>query len=293
MTSTEFSDRSVIITGGASGIGLRAGKLFQDLGARNVILIDRDWTDSEANGEFNKLQTDFGDVEQIETSEGRRIRRMVHLEADVGNVDHIEALFDGGQDSIQRRVDSRVDVLVNAAGENLACDIVDVSPEQWDRVFASNLKSLFMLSRKVIPLMKENGGAIVNVSSTASLLPRTNDPVYGVSKSAMNDLTRRLALRRAENRIRVNAVCPGAVSGTRIQRDNGNNAADKEELRQQLISQMPLGEAFGRMIEPNEVAQLIVYLASDIAQMITGAVIPVDGGKSLGIPPHLNTNRVG
>lgn len=289
----EFSDRAIVITGGASGIGLETGKRFQRLGARKVLLIDWDWSDSELTDDFDRQEPSDGRGEGQQPDDGRTVRRMIRLQADVGRPADVERLFNGDHDSVQFHSDDRVDVLVNAAGENLACDIMDVSSEQWDRAFATNLKSAFLMTRQVIPMMSVRGGSIINVSSTASLLPRTNDPVYGVSKAALNDFTRRTALRRAENGIRVNAVCPGPVSNTRIQRANGRAAEDPAELERLLIQAMPIGTFHRRMVTPAEVAELIVYLSSDMSQMITGAVIPVDGGKALGIPPCLLTNRVG
>ena len=96
----EFRDRSVIITGGASGIGLETGKLFQRRSANKVILIDRDWSDSTANQEFAGLEAEYGEIECLETRDGRRIRRMVLLQANVGDPAEIERLFSGGRDSI-------------------------------------------------------------------------------------------------------------------------------------------------------------------------------------------------
>jgi NAD(P)-dependent dehydrogenase (short-subunit alcohol dehydrogenase family) len=264
MFSTDFTGRTVVITGGASGIGLKTGEMFAQANA-NVVLIDRDWKGSRTNGRFLKIQ------------------------ADVGSEEDVEAIFAGDKN----HKFTCVDVLVNSAGENLIQEIVRVSSAQWDRVMESNLKSAFLMCRAVIPLMEKKGGSIINVSSTASLLPRTNDPVYGISKAALNDLSRRLALKYGTDRIRMNAVCPGAVSHTRIQLTNRKNAKNRKKLEQQLINAMPLGRAFKRMIRPDEVASLIFFLAGESAKFITGAVIPFDGGKSLGIPPYFRTNNVG
>jgi NAD(P)-dependent dehydrogenase (short-subunit alcohol dehydrogenase family) len=179
------------------------------------------------------------------------------------------------------------DILVNNAGIVMVRQIPETTEADWDAVLDTNFKAAFLFSRLVIPSMKQRGGgAIVNVSSNAGLLPRAHDPVYSTSKGALNVFTRSLALCHAADRIRVNAVCPGPVQDTGIMDADLGSAPDPERAAQERIDASPLARAFGRMITPEEVAQAILYLVSDAAAMVTGACLPIDGGKSLGVPPN-------
>ncbi len=127
------------------------------------------------------------------------------------------------------------------------------------------------------------GGVIVNNSSNAGLQARARDPVYGASKAGLNMLTKGMALTHAADRIRVNAVCPGPVAGPAYDLVIEAAVDPAAELRM-AIEAAPLAAAMGRMIEPREVAAVVVFLCSDEAAMITGAIVAVDAGKSAGIP---------
>ncbi|HET6423324.1 MAG TPA: SDR family oxidoreductase, partial [Planctomycetaceae bacterium] len=181
----------------------------------------------------------------------------------------------------------RLDVLVNNAGIGMVKPITEVTEEEWDRCLETNLKGAFLGCKHAIPLMRANpeGGAIVNVASNAGLLPRSHDPVYSISKHALVGLTKSLALCHSVDRIRVNAVCPGPVGETGMINADLAAAADPAAMAQQFIAASPLARAFRRMISPDEVAQAIEYLVSDAALLVTGTMIAIDGGKSLGVPP--------
>ncbi len=181
----------------------------------------------------------------------------------------------------------RLDVLVNNAGIGMVKPITDVSEEEWDRCLDTNLKAAFFGCKHAIPLLRANpqGGAIVNVASNAGLLPRAHDPVYSISKHALVGLTKSLALCHSIDRIRINAVCPGPVAETGMINADLAAAADPAAMAAQFIAASPLAKAFRRMITPEEVAQAIEYLVSDAAQLVTGTMIAIDGGKSLGVPP--------
>jgi NAD(P)-dependent dehydrogenase (short-subunit alcohol dehydrogenase family) len=179
----------------------------------------------------------------------------------------------------------RLDVLVNNAGIAMVKPITDVTEEEWDRCLNTNLKGAFFGCKHAIPWMQRNGGgAIVNVSSNAGLLPRAHDPVYSISKLALVGLTKSLALCHAGDRIRINAVCPGPVGDTGMMNADLDKATDRAATARQFIAASPLARAWGRMISPDEVAQSIEYLVGDAAAMVTGTIIAIDGGKSLGVP---------
>ena len=180
----------------------------------------------------------------------------------------------------------RLDILVNNAGIGLVKPIPEVSVAEWDAVLDTNLKAAFLAAKHAIgPLRAAGGGSIVNVASNAGLLPRAADPVYSTSKGALVALTRSLALSHAPDRIRVNAVCPGPVEETGMFEADLAAAPDPAAKRRSLIAASPLAAALDRMISPVEVAEAILYLVSDAAQMVTGTMLAIDGGKSLGVPP--------
>ena len=129
------------------------------------------------------------------------------------------------------------------------------------------------------------GGAVVNMASNAGLLPRAHDPVYSISKLALVGLTKSLALSLAADRVRVNCVCPGPVSGTTIMDADLAIQPDPPAAALKSIAASPLARAWGRMMTPEEIAEAVLYLVSDAALMVTGTSLAIDGGKSLGVPP--------
>lgn len=255
-----LQDKVAIVTGGGSGIGFATALALQEQGAHVFV------------GEFDPQAATSAEYER------RGIRQIacdVRSEADV-------------QRLVQQTVDHAggLDILVNNAGVVFVKPITDVTEDEWDKVLDTNLKGVFLLCKHAIPhLRARGGGSIVNVSSNAGLLPRAHDPVYSISKGALNALTRSLALSHSVDRIRVNAVCPGPVRNTRIMDLDLGRADDPEETARERIEASPLARALGRMVDPEEVAQSILYLCSDAAAMVTGTFIAIDGGKSLGVPP--------
>jgi NAD(P)-dependent dehydrogenase (short-subunit alcohol dehydrogenase family) len=181
---------------------------------------------------------------------------------------------------------NRLDIAVHSAGVVLVKQITDVSEAEWDVCLDTNLKGAFFLARHAIePMRRSGGGSIVHIASNAGLLPRAHDPVYSTSKAAVVAFTRSLALSHSVDRIRVNAVCPGPVSETGIMNNDLDAAPDRAAEADRFIAASPLARAHGRMITPDEVAQAVLYLVSDAAMMVTGTMIAIDGGKSLGVPP--------
>lgn len=257
---SNLSNRVAIVTGGTSGIGRAAAVILARNGAK-VFVCDLKLRD-----------------------ENRQLFKELAIEQDACDVRDAEKVQLWVGNVLDRA--GGIDILVNNAGIVMVKQIPDTSEADWDACLDTNLKSAFLLSRLVIPSMKQRGGgSIVNVSSNAGILPRAHDPVYSTSKGALMALTRSLALCHSIDRIRVNSVCPGPVSDTDIIDQTIARWSDHATATKQLIEASPLAKALGRMITPEEVAQAILYLVSDAAAMVTGTAIAIDGGKSLGVPP--------
>jgi NAD(P)-dependent dehydrogenase (short-subunit alcohol dehydrogenase family) len=176
----------------------------------------------------------------------------------------------------------RLDIVVNNAGMNLVGRVEDLSEADWDVCLDTNLKGPFLVAREAIPRLRATGGgAIINVASNAGLVARADEAAYSTSKAGLLMLTRSLALAHAGDRIRVNAVCPGPVRDTGIMDRNLADAADPAAALDAFMRKSPMAAALGRLIDPMEVAALIRFLCSDVAVMITGATIAIDGGKSV------------
>ena len=169
------------------------------------------------------------------------------------------------------RVFGGVDVLLNSAGADLAASLAATSVEQWDRILNVNVKGVFLMCKHTVPLMRRRGASIINISSAAGIIPIANRPAYIASKGAVIALTKALALDLAPS-IRVNCICPGAVE-TPLLQSSIHSPADRDAV----LARYPLG----RIAEPKEIATVAAFLASDGASFMTGATIPVDGGRSM------------
>ena len=169
----------------------------------------------------------------------------------------------------------RIDVLVNAAGIIKSGNILDTTLDEWDKMMNVNLRSAFYLMQKCIPYLIETKGNVVNVSSVTGTRAFPNVLAYCVSKAATDQLTRCTALELAPKGIRVNAVNPGVVV-TNLHKRGGMNEADYSKFLENAKNTHPIG----RPGQPEEVAELIYYLASEKAAWITGATYEIDGGRA-------------
>ena len=159
----------------------------------------------------------------------------------------------------------------------------EVSEEDWQRCIDTNLKSVFLGSRYALPhLIRNGGGTIINNSSNAGLIGRPNDPVYCASKHGIIGLTKSMALRHGPQNVRVNAICPGPIESNMMV--EGREAMGDAAAFDRLAASQT---ALKRIAPAEEVAELVCFLASDVARNITGAAIPTDGGKVAGILPGL------
>lgn len=261
MNDLQLSGRVAIVTGAASGIGRATAIRLAEQGAQVTIGDLRH--DSANDARF----ADLGIEQRL---------------CDVRNLDSLQKLIDAAAAR-----SGGLDILVNNAGVVHVGQVDEIDEADWDRVLDTNLKAAFFGVKFALPhLRARGGGSIVNTASNAGLLPRAHDPVYSISKMALVGLTKSLALCHAGDRIRVNAVCPGPVGDTQIMAAGLAAEADPALSAQQYIEASPLAAAEGRMIHSDEVAAAILYLVSDAAAMVTGTLIAIDGGKSLGVPPR-------
>ncbi len=235
-------DKIAIITGASSGIGLATVKKFISEGAIVVL----------------------SDINQEAGEKAARELKSVFIKTDVAKVEEVQNLIDK---TIEKY--GRLDIMVNNAGIALTGSVLDCSEENFDKTITINLKGVFFGIKYAGLKMKEKGGVILNTASIAGLVGFAGSAAYCASKGAIVQLTRAAALDLAGYKIRVNAVAP-AVIKTAMTKDIIAN----EPAAQGLLAKTPLGR-FG---EPEEVANLFCFLASEEASYITGAIYPVDGG---------------
>lgn len=260
MVDSAFPDKTVVITGGESGIGRATARLFANSGA-NVFVNDLK-QHAENDEEYTRL----------------RIRRM---SGDVRRESTIRELVENAVNQT-----GRLDVFVNNAGVGMVKPVTEVTEDDWEFCMGVNLKGAFFGCKHAIAeMLNRDGGAIVNVASNAGLLPRAHDPLYSTSKQAVVGMTKSLALCHAKDRIRINAVCPGPVGDTGMMDADIEKADNPDQFIQNVIHASPGAAAWGRMISPEEIAESIAWLCSDAAVMVTGTMLAIDGGKSLGVPP--------
>jgi NAD(P)-dependent dehydrogenase (short-subunit alcohol dehydrogenase family) len=255
----ELAGHVAVVTGGATGIGLATARALAADGATVYI-----------------AARDLARARRVAAEETGRRLDIRAITMDVADDQSVAAAFVEMDDA------GRLDIVVNNAGINMVGRVEDLAEIDWDTCLDTNLKGPFLVARHAIPRMRSaGGGVIVNVASNAGLVARADEPAYSTSKAGLLMLTRSLALAHAEDRIRVNAVCPGPVGDTGIMDHNLAQATDPAAALASYLAKAPLAAAWGRLIDPGEVAALIRFLCSDAAAMITGAIVAIDGGKSL------------
>lgn len=241
LSDVRLDDKVVVVTGGARGIGAAIAERFQGAGARVVCLVRR-----------------------APDAPRRGVR---YVKADISIESEVKSAFDDID-----RAEGRVDILVNNAGIQRVGAVGRLSSDDWNAVVGTNLTGVFLVSTEVIPRMARDaqGGSIVNIASTAAFLGLPGRGPYCAAKAGLLGLTRVMALEGASAGIRVNAVAPGFTSSDLIQSGLAGGWLKPEWMTERV--------PMGRLGEPNEIADVVVAVASPAFSYVTGQAIVVDGG---------------
>jgi 3-oxoacyl-[acyl-carrier protein] reductase len=241
-------NKTALVTGAASGFGAGIARAYAREGARVLV--------ADINGAGAAcVAAEIG---------GRAIG------GDVARAADVQAMVDDAMSTW-----GRLDIVVNNAGWTYRNQpSLDVTEEEFDRVYAVNVKSVFLMAKAAIPAMRQGGGgSFLNISSTAGLRPRAGLTWYNGTKGAVNTITQAMAQEYARDNIRVNAVCP--VIGTTGLLEAFMGVPDTPQNRARFLATIPLG----RMSTPADIANACVWLAEDASSFLTGVLLPVDGGR--------------
>jgi NAD(P)-dependent dehydrogenase (short-subunit alcohol dehydrogenase family) len=253
----KLENKVAVITGGASGMGRAAAEMFAREGAKVAI------------GDINDAAEV---VEAIQESGGEAIQ----LQVDTAIGDQVHALVES---AVERW--GGLDIMYNHAGIGLSGPITEVTGDEFDRLFAVNVKGVYWGCKYALPhMLARGGGSIINMSSNAGLLGRAGDPLYSSSKHAVVGLTKSLAVTYAHQNIRVNAVCPGPIDTPALWRGT-QSAAERQDRVPAILATCPAA----RIASADEVAAAVVFLASDDSRFISGVALAIDGAKAAGIMP--------
>ncbi len=248
-----FEGRSVMVTGGGSGIGRATAIAFAREGA-SVAVGDV----SAARGRET--------VRTIRSAGGRA----AFFRGDVSKEADAEDLVTGTV-----RTFGRLDVLFNNAGILIESPVHEMSASDWDRVLAVNLRGAFLMAKHAVrAMLRQGGGAIVNTASVNALVGDPEEAAYCASKAGVALLTKSMALAYAKDGIRVNAVCPGWVETPMFQQEADTRGIPLAAYRARAGAQHPIG----RIGRPEEIARVVLFLASEEASYVTGALVVADGG---------------
>jgi len=249
--SLKLTDKVSIITGAGKGIGRAIALEFAGEGSHvavnNITLDKAESVSNEINGRGGSAMAIQADV-----SKEYEVAKMIS-----------EVISEYG----------KIDILVNNAGVQTSCPFLDLPIVDWNRIIDVNLKGAFLCSKLAAQhMVKHNTGKIINISSIHQDIPRINKIHYDVSKAGIAIMTQEMALELAKYRINVNCIAPGAIA-TEMNKD----ILESNELLNETVSRIP----WGRMGYPEDIAKAALFLVSDEAEYITGAILKVDGGLGL------------
>ena len=240
-----LENKTAIITGGGSGIGLSCAQLFAEEGA-NVVIFGRrkDRLEKAAASIGEKALAVSGDIAKIE---------------DTDNLAKITIETFG-----------QIDILVNNAGAFEASPVHEMDDAMWNSIIETNLNGVFRLTRTALKqMLEQKSGSIINISSILSTIVIPGSAAYSASKGALDQFSRVIAVEYGKEGIRSNCVCPGMIE---------TEMTEEMRMDEELVAEIKKGYPLGRFGVPREVANTCLFLASDESSFITGAVVPVDGG---------------
>ncbi|PKQ02449.1 MAG: 3-oxoacyl-ACP reductase [Alphaproteobacteria bacterium HGW-Alphaproteobacteria-11] len=251
-TQGRMAGKIAVVTGAGGGFGEGIAKLFAREGAKIGVLDLR-------RAAAERVASEIGE-------------NALALAADVTSRAEMDA-------AVQKMVDSFgvPNVFVNNAGwTHRNKPMLDVTEDEFDKVYAINVKAIYHATNIIVPMMREiGGGSIVNIGSVAGIRPRPGLTWYNSTKGAVNILSQSMAVELASDNIRVNAICP--VMGETGLLEEFMGVPDTPENRAKFVATIPMG----RMSRPDDIARATLYLASDDAEFITGILMPVDGGRTV------------
>ena len=240
-----LKDKTAIITGGGTGIGLATARAFYQEGAK-IILFGR------RKEKLEKAVEKLGDSAII-------------VQGDMTNNNDLDQLINETLHNFKK-----IDILVNNAGLFNGSPLHEISDSQWDEIMDINIRSVFQLTRRVLPVMlSQKYGNIIHISSILGLIAVPQVAAYNVSKGALNQFSRSIAVEYGSSGIRSNSICPGLIAT-----DMTADLMKDVDLMKEWSKDYPIGR-FGK---PEDVANACLYLASDESSFVTGITLPVDGG---------------
>lgn len=247
-----LAGKVAVVTGAGGGFGEAIAKLFAAEGAKVAVL------DIRADA-AQRVADEIGGS-------------AIAAAADVGSGEEVNAAIA----DVTARLGTPDIVINNAGWTHRNKPLLDIDEDTFDKVFRINVKSIYLMTQAVVPLMKQKGGGvIVNIGSVAGIRPRPGLTWYNGTKGAVNILSQSMAVELAPDNIRVNAICP--VMGETGLLESFMGVADTPENRARFIATIPMG----RLAKPEDIARATLYLASDEAAFITGVLLPVDGGRTV------------
>lgn len=248
MTTT--GKKLAIVTGGGSGLGFAIAEKFVQQGIETII----------AGRDSKKLE-----------AAKEKLGTLCHaIKCDVADLSSIPAFVQGIIEQY-----GQVDILVNNAGINMKKEFTEVSDEEFQSILTTNVTAVFTMSREVVKFMLEKGsGTIINISSMAAQYGLPKVIAYSASKTAIDGMTRAMAVELSPKGIRVNAIAPGFIYSAMTEKALNSDP----ERKAKVFGRTPMG----KMGQPEDIGEAAYFLASDAAKYITGVILPVDGGNSIG-----------